>query len=112
MEYRYQIWQGGIMVAEVGGTILPVVQSEARHYAAKYLEEGPIEIKVRLGFWRATCGDYIEIGLWFGRVIYSWQTSEWMACSGPYKESAPKIIWKHSLDTANFRARERALLEQ
>lgn len=48
-EYSYQIWQGGIMVAEVGGTMLDFVQAEAKHYAIKYLEEGAIEIKAKRG---------------------------------------------------------------
>lgn len=61
----------------------------------------------RLGFWRATCGDYFEIGLWFGRIIYSWQNSQWMARSGAATEAAPKIMWKHHI--AEERANSPAL---
>lgn len=48
-EYAYRGWQNGVMIFEVGGTILDLVQNEARHYAMKYQSEGPLEIKPKRG---------------------------------------------------------------
>lgn len=42
--YTFQIWQGGIVVVEGGGQDLEEVKREMVHYAAQYVQDGPIKI--------------------------------------------------------------------
>lgn len=67
--------------------------------------DGDRRLKLR---WAPQYGS-VGIDLWFGHLSLHWQNYGHMAVSGPMGADAPKIIWKHSMDTANFRARDRAL---
>lgn len=44
-EYTFEIWQGGMMVAEVTAPDLESARREALHYAITYAQDGPVEIK-------------------------------------------------------------------
>ena len=46
-EARFEIWQGGIMVAATEGDP-DSARTGIQHYAAQYLEDGPITIKERI----------------------------------------------------------------
>jgi hypothetical protein len=43
-EYRFDIWQGGIVVASGSGYDAEAVCSEMVRYAAQYVQDGPIKI--------------------------------------------------------------------
>jgi len=47
-EYRYQLWQDGIMVAEVIADDQEVAIREIKHYAAQHEQDGPVEIRHRI----------------------------------------------------------------
>lgn len=51
--YRFRILQDGMVVAEGSGTDTDAVKREATHYAAMYLQDGPVKIRL-YGFSRAT----------------------------------------------------------
>jgi hypothetical protein len=42
--YRWQIIQGGIVVAEGSGDDLESVKTDMVHYAVQYVQDGPIKI--------------------------------------------------------------------
>lgn len=44
---RYEVWQGGIMVAAVEAPE-PFAQISIQHYAMQYLQDGPITLKERI----------------------------------------------------------------
>ena len=44
-DYTFELWQNGIMVASVDGPDLIRVRAEIMHYAAQYIEDGPLEIR-------------------------------------------------------------------
>ncbi len=43
-EYHFEIWQGGVEVVSGGGTNLEQTKSMMVHYAAQYVQDGPIKI--------------------------------------------------------------------
>jgi hypothetical protein len=43
-DYHFKIWQGGIVVVEGGGADLEDVKRDMVHYAAQYVQDGPIKI--------------------------------------------------------------------
>lgn len=45
--YRFQIWQGGMVVAEGSGGDSAAVRREAMHYAMMYAQDGPVQIRSR-----------------------------------------------------------------
>lgn len=44
-EYRFEIWQGRMIVAEGSGGDLDAVRREALHYAMIYAQDGEVQIK-------------------------------------------------------------------
>ncbi len=44
VEYTFEIWQGGIVVAVGSGPDLDAVRGEMLHYAMLYVQDGPIQI--------------------------------------------------------------------
>ena len=66
--------------------------------------DGPRRIKFRGPAYGSMGAD-----LWIGKLRIHWQDYGWMARSGPHKLEAPEIIWKHQIDSADFKARARAL---
>lgn len=66
--------------------------------------DGPRRFRV----WGPRFGS-MGIEFWFGRLTFHWQDDGWMGACGPLGLDAPKIIWKHQIDSADFKARSRAL---
>lgn len=44
-EYWFEIWQGGIVVAEGSGPFLDDVGRDMVRYAVQYVQDGPVEIR-------------------------------------------------------------------
>lgn len=66
--------------------------------------DGPHRLRVWLPRYGST-----GFECWFGRLHLSWQDDGWMGAVGPLGVGAPKIIWKHQIDTAAKADRDRAL---
>lgn len=44
-EYEFELWQDGMMVAEVAGDDLNSCRREIMHYAMMYAQDGPCQIR-------------------------------------------------------------------
>lgn len=42
----------------------------------------------------------LDVRLWWFKLDWSWQDSQWMVGLGPYRKDAPTIYWKHHLEHA------------
>lgn len=42
--YEFEIWQDGVSVAGGSGSDLEAIKREMVHYAAQYVQDGPIKI--------------------------------------------------------------------
>ena len=47
MEYDFEIWQDGLMVAGGSAASFDDAEREARHYAMMYSQDGEVEIKLK-----------------------------------------------------------------
>ncbi|WP_026610687.1 hypothetical protein [Methylocaldum szegediense] len=45
-EYEYEVWQDGVLQAGGREADYASAQSEARHYAAMYIPDGPVEVRI------------------------------------------------------------------
>lgn len=46
-QHRFELWQGGLMVAAVESPDKDRALLEAGHYAMIYSQDGPVEIKIK-----------------------------------------------------------------
>lgn len=44
-DYRFEVWQDGLLVAECVGADYEAVRRDAMHYALVYAQDGPVIVK-------------------------------------------------------------------